>query len=211
MIRKEPALGFVARTPRERAFLALADVVVERGIGNTTLTAVADRAGCSADTLERDFGDTQALVLATFVAAADRAYETTLEAFESAGGWAEAVHAGLASLLAFLVGSPALTRMCTVEALGIGSSAFELRDEVLDRFTALLEPGYAMSAKPPPTAVSEAIGGGVFEIVRSHALEGRIERLGEALPEMTVLALSPFVGPGMAERIASRPPPLQIR
>lgn len=212
MSPKEPALGFVAKTPRERTFLALADVVVERGIRDTTLAAVADRAGCAADTLEQDFGDTPALVLAAFEAAADRAYETTLEAFRSTSeGWAQAVHAGLAGLLAFLAGSPTLTRMCTVEALGIGSSAFELRDEILDQFTDLLKPGYAITATPPPMAVSEAIGGGLFEIVRSYALDGRIEQLGEALPEMTVLALSPFIGPGMAERIALRPPPLQIK
>jgi len=124
---------------------------------------------------------------------------------QTPGSWAEAVHAALAQLLDFLAGCPELTRMCIVEALYAGSPALERRDEVLGRFAEFLEPGFAQSADPPPEVVSEAISGGVYELVRAHAVERRLDTLPDSLPEATVIALSPFLGSAKAERLASRP------
>ena len=76
------------------------------------------------------------------------------------------------------------------------------------RFTDFLEPGYAQSPSPPPEVVSEAISGGVYELIRAYAVEGRLHELPESLPEATVIALSPFVGSAEAERLAARPAPV---
>lgn len=197
---------FVARDERERLFVALAELIAERGYDDVAPEAVADRAGLPPDAFERCFDSVEECLLGAFEAAAEQAYTASADAFmRTPGSWAEAVHAALAQLLGFLAGSPELTRMCIVEALYAGSPALERRDRALARFADFLEPGYAESADPPPVVVSEAISGGVYELIRAHAVERRVETLPRSLPQATVIALSPFVGNAEAERLAARP------
>ena len=201
-----PGVTFVARDERERLFVALAELIHERGYDNVTAERVAERAGLSPDAFERWFDGIEECLLGAFEAAAEQAYAASADAYmQTPGSWAEAVHAALAQLLDFLAGCPELTRMCIVEALYAGSPALERRDHALARFADFLEPGYSQSADPPPGVVSEAISGGVYELIRAHAVERRLEALPEALPEATLIALSPFVGSAEAERLAARP------
>jgi len=198
--------SFVARDEREQLFVALAELVVEQGYERTAPEQVTARAELPHDAFDRYFDSKRECLLAAFEAGAEQALTASADAYMSSpGSWAEAVHAALAGLLDFLAGSPAMTRMCTVEALNAGSPALERRDRVLERFADFLEPGYAQRPDPPPTVVSEAISGGVFELIRAHAVERRIESLPQSLPEATVIALSPFVGSEQAERLAARP------
>jgi AcrR family transcriptional regulator len=205
------AATFVARDERERLFVALAELIDERGHENVATAAVARRAGLSHGAFERYFDSIQECLLGAFEAAAEQAYTASADAYmRTPGSWGEAVHAALAELLGFLAGSPELTRMCVVEVLYAGSPALERRDRVLARFAGFLEPGYAESPNPPPEVVSEAISGGVYELIRAHAMERRVESLPHSLPEATVIALSPFVGSAEAERLAARPARLAV-
>lgn len=204
-----PAATFVARDERERLFVALAELIAEQGYDSVPAALVSKRAGLPHDAFERCFDSIEECLLAAFEAAAEQAFTASADVYvQTLGSWAEAVHAALAQLLDFLAGSPELTRMCIVETLHAGSPALERRDLVLDRFADFLEPGYAESADPPPEVVSEAISGGVYELIRVHAVERRVEALPRSLPEATVIALSPFVGSEEAERLASRPAPV---
>lgn len=199
------AATFVARDERERLFVALAESIAERGYENAEPALVAERAGLPLP-FERYFDSVEECLLGAFEAAAEQAFAASADAYmQTPGGWAEAVHAALAQLLDFLAGSPELTRMCIVDALYAGSPALERRDRVLARFADFLEPGYAESPDPPPEVVSEAISGGVYELIRAHAVERRVESLPHSLPEATVIALSPFVGSEEAERLAASP------
>jgi hypothetical protein len=45
----------------------------------------------------------------------------------------------------------------------------------------------------------------LFDLIRAHAVERRIESLPESLPTATLIALSPFVGSEQAEQLAARP------
>lgn len=203
-----PAATFVARDERERLFVALAEAIAAHGYEDTTPALVAERAGLPYP-FEHYFESVEACLLGAFEAIAEQAFAATEDAYsQTSGGWAEAVHAALAQLLDFLAGSPELTRICIVEALYAGSPALERRDRVLARFADFLEPGYAESPDPPPEVVSEAISGGLYELVRAHALERRVEALPRSLPEATVIALSPFVGSEEAERLAASPAPV---
>lgn len=200
------AATFVARDERERLFVALAELIDERGHEDVAAEQVSERAGLPGDAFERYFDSVEECLLGAFEATAEQAFTASADVYmQIAGSWAEAVHAALAQLLDFLAGCPELTRMCIVEALYAGSPALERRDRVLARFTDFLEPGYAQSANPPPEVVSEAISGGVYELIRAHAVEGRLHALPDSLPEATVIALSPFVGSAEAERLAARP------
>jgi hypothetical protein len=137
---------------------------------------------------------------------AEQAFSAAAEAYMATpGSWGEAVHATLAGLLEFLATAPDRTRACVLAATEGGPRALEQRDRTLARFVEFLEPGYAASDEPPPQVVGEAIAGGIYELVRAHVLEARIELLPNALPDATLLALSPFLGASEAERLAARP------
>ena len=135
---------------------------------------------------------------------ADRAFRVTVDAYvASAARWERAIPSALAGLLAFLAAQPEQTRTCIAVAPGEHPAALARRDQIVERFVTLLRPGFAIPAKPPPAVVAEAIGGGILELIRIHAEERRLEDLPSALPNATLIALTPFVGPEHAEQLAA--------
>lgn len=130
-------------------------------------------------------------------AAAAKAYAGTPES------WALAVQAAIAELFDFLASHPEETKACVLGGCDGSSAGLTHRDRVIERFTQLLAPGFAASPTPPPAVVAEAIGGGIYELVRHHVLERRLEELPVAAPDATVVALSPFLGPAGAIELVS--------
>ncbi len=134
---------------------------------------------------------------------ADQAFAAAATAYAATPhGWERAVQAAISALFEFLVDQPAQTSACVVGEQGAGRDALARRDQLIDRFAALLRPGFDAAARPPPPVVAEAIGGGIYELVRSYVLERRLDRLPEAIPDATIVALSPFLGPADALEIA---------
>jgi hypothetical protein len=122
---------------------------------------------------------------------ADQAFAATAQAYATApDGWDLAVRAAIARLFEFLAERPDETRACITAMSG----ALSVRDATIDRFAELLRPGFATSPTTPPAVVAEAIGGGIYELVRSHVVERRISELPGAAANATIVALSPFVG-----------------
>ena len=70
-----------------------------------------------------------------------------------------------------------------------------------------LEPGYVETGAPAsaPRTTSHMIAGSVFELIRRHAATDRLHELPNALFEVTLIVLSPFVGREEAGRIAAGP------
>lgn len=125
----------------------------------------------------------------------DEAFAVTASAYADApGGWETSIQTAIGSLFGFLAQRPDQTTACIVADCGTGPGALGQRDTVIDRFVELLRPGFAASATPPPPVVAEAIGGGIYELVRGHVLERRLEELPGAVPDATIVALSPFMG-----------------
>ncbi len=126
---------------------------------------------------------------------ADAAFAATATAYAGApGGWEIAIQSAIGGLFGFLAERPDQTTACLAADCGAGRDALRQRDETIARFVELLRPGFAASAAPPPPVVAEAIGGGIYELVRSHVLERRLEDLPGAVPNATIVALSPFMG-----------------
>jgi hypothetical protein len=135
---------------------------------------------------------------------ADEAFAVAVNAYSrTPESWAQAIHAAIGSLFEFLTDQAAQTRACIVDDCGASRAALERRDQTIERFTALLQPGMAMAAVPPPPIVAEAIGGGIYEIVRSHVLERRLEQLPVATSDATIVALAPFLGSEAAIELVS--------
>ena len=134
---------------------------------------------------------------------AELAFRATAGAYGAVrASWERAVQSALAELLAFLARQPEQTRTCVAIDPGEHAAALARRDEVVERFATLLGPGFEIPPEPPPPVVAEAIGGGILELIRIHVEERRIAELPRALPHATLIALTPFVGPERAERLA---------
>jgi hypothetical protein len=136
---------------------------------------------------------------------ADEAFAVAADAYLSAPGWERGLQIAIGHLFLFLAEHPDRTNACIVADAEGGPAALSRRDRLIERFAELLRPGFerAEGGPRPPEVVGEAIGGGIYEMVRAHVLERRLGDLPAAAPHATVLALSPFVGPADAAKLAT--------
>jgi hypothetical protein len=135
----------------------------------------------------------------------DRAYAAAAGAYAAAtpDGWEHGVHAAIRGLFDFLTAEAPRTDACIVDHCGAGPQALARRDAAIGRFTELLRPGFEAAPTPPPPIIAEAICGGIYELVRSHVLEDRLEQLPAAAPDATIVALAPFMGTSAAIDLAN--------
>ena len=110
------------------------------------------------------------------------------------------VGAGLRALIDYLVSEPAHAHLSLVDTFAASPDAIEIRDSALNSFAAYLKPGYR--ARRRATAgcraiATEAITGGVWQILHDYVDSGRISELDRrSRPRSVYLALVPFLGSG---------------
>jgi hypothetical protein len=124
-------------------------------------------------------------------------YTRTAAVFmDAAGDPAQALHAALDSLLRDLAAAPEMTYMSTVELPRLGPLVRDRHRRMLDLFSDFLQPGFTARdiALPNPEIVSLCITGGLWRIVRQHAIERRLQELPESLPAISYVVLSTFFG-----------------
>jgi AcrR family transcriptional regulator len=195
------------RDRRELLLAAMAELVAEQGYERTTIEQVIVRADVEQGAFALYFDSKEDCLLAAYDTAAEQAFSTAAEAFMSTPGtWAEAIHTALAALLDYSAQTPTFGRLAHEALLHGGERAVAARDRALDLFMEFLEPGYAIAGEPDaPRTPSHMIAGAVYELLHRHVVDDRLEELPNALPEITLIVLSPFVGRGEATRIASGP------
>jgi AcrR family transcriptional regulator len=186
----------------ERIFVALAAVIREKGYLATTLDDVAERSGISFSTFYNHFGTKEEAFLATYDAGIAQTFAATLPPYQRASDWPHAVRAGLEGLLTYLSRDANWAYCGIVEVLAAGPPGMERRDDALEMFTALLQPGFDLAPELPAIA-REAIGGAIFELLYDEIRDRGAGRLLELLPTVTFVALAPFVGPDEAVAVAN--------
>jgi AcrR family transcriptional regulator len=167
-----------------------------------TLDDVAERASTSFSTFYSHFRTKEDAFLAAYDAGLAQAYAAALPPYQRAPDWPHAVRAGLEGFLAYLTREPNWAHAGIVEVLAAGRRGMERRDDAIEMFTALLEPGFELSPETPRIA-SEAIGGAIFDLLYDHVRERGPERLLELQPVLTFIALAPFTGAEEAAAVAN--------
>jgi hypothetical protein len=116
-----------------------------------------------------------------------------------------ALYRALEVLVYDMVAAPELTYRATVELPGCGPLLYARHKAMLDLFCELLGPGFAASAHEPPDreTVALCIGGGVWETVRRHALDGRVAQLPDSLPALSHVCVGTFFGNAEAQRVGA--------
>jgi AcrR family transcriptional regulator/DNA-binding MarR family transcriptional regulator len=200
---------YVTELQRARLLDAAFSVVFEDGYRRMTARRVSGRAGVSNKTFYDLFSDREDCFLAAFDHAVDELEAVVLPAWEGEKEWAAGIRAGLAALLEFLDGEPALRRLVFVEALGAGPRVLERRVRVLGVLEGAVDRGRAgvKAGRGLPPLTAEGVVGAAFSVIHTRLLEKRPESLTGLLNPLMATIVLPYRGPAAAARELSRPVP----
>jgi AcrR family transcriptional regulator len=204
----------VERSQRERIVDATAEIVAEKGLAGLTIPAIASRAGVSHETFYEMYPSKQDAFLGAQKVGMHQAFATAIATYQKHRelAWSVAVAEGLRVLIDFLVAEPAHARLSIIDTFAASPETLEIRDDLLRSFAYYLsEPERpAVDGIAVPAIAAEAVVGGVWQVIHYYIERGHLGALPTAVPEITYLTLTPFLGPADAAEVAEvalRPPP----
>jgi AcrR family transcriptional regulator len=190
---------YVAQNQRARILAAVADVTSAASYAEMSVEDIIVTAGVSRRTFYEHFNNKDDAFLAAYDEAAADLADHVLSAIETEDDFAARAGAGLQAFLDFLAARPALSRMCIVEVLAAGPEAIVRRNRVMRAFAALIEENASrLLDETAPSLTAETIVGGIYEVVYTRVLRGKIRELPELLPDLVYSALLPYIGPEAA-------------
>jgi AcrR family transcriptional regulator len=194
------------RNQRERLIAGLAEAVAENGYAGTTIAHITRHAAVSRRTFYEHFNSKDECFIAAYDMVMTELNQRVGEAFEQEKKWPQAVRAGLAAMLEFLVNEPHLARLSMVEALVAGPV-------VVDRYDAAIQslvPYFEAGRKGLPDDVlaglssttEEALVGGIVSLISRRIFADRAAELEALLPDLVEFALTPYLGSVEAAKVA---------
>jgi AcrR family transcriptional regulator len=199
--------GFVVFNQRERIFDAIARLTAKAGYEALSLEDIAAAAAVSLQTFYTHFENKEEAFLATYEVGHSRAKAAVDRAIAHQTNWVEGVRAGALGLLEFLASEPALAHVACVDILIAYPHVAGRVEEANAAYAQLLDLDVAEGAPSQAAApiVSEAIVGGVFELLHDYILRGRTRHLPELADHVSYIALTPFIGSEAAAEAIFRP------
>jgi hypothetical protein len=131
---------------------------------------------------------------AAFDCAAKRA-EDAVEGADPSADVGTRFEAALSAVLEAAAEQPDLTRLCLVEAPGLGANAVARKEIGLQRFVELVDRELARTSdgKAPPL-VSEMVIGGIYEVMQRTARAGKVAEMPELAGQLRALWLPALRG-----------------
>jgi AcrR family transcriptional regulator len=195
----------LARDPRERILVAMAEVVAKRGYHGATIEHIVKRAGVSRATFYEHFENREDCLLAGFSDAAVELRGRMEAAAAEAADWPDQVRAALTAFLDYAVANPALARTCIVESVTAGPVAMERYELALRAFVPPFRRGREVEEATGelPDELEDLIIGGLVWMVHQRLLRNEIEEIPGLLPMMLEFALVPYMGEKRAAALAA--------
>lgn len=195
--------GAVARSQRTRIILATAQVTMEKGYSNTTVADIVAAAGVAKDAFYRHFSDREQAFLEAQQYPSQHMLDTMAGAYFSVDGWPERIWLALEALVGLIAENPALAHLRMVECYAAGAAAIRRAEDITRSFTLFLEEGYRYrpQAEGLPRLYSQAISGGLAELIQVEIENGRTTELRRHLPRLAYVAIAPFAGPEAAREL----------
>jgi len=186
----------LARDPRQRILIAMAEIVAKRGYHGATIEHIVKRAGVSRATFYEHFDNREDCLLAGFDETAVELQRRMETAAAAAAEWPDQVRAALAAFLEYVVAEPALARTCIVESVTAGPVAMERYERAMSTFVPLFRLGRKVGEANGelPDELEDLIIGGLVWMVHQRLLRNEIEEIGALLPTMLEFALVPYMG-----------------
>jgi AcrR family transcriptional regulator len=203
-VRHRTAREAVVASQRGRVLEAMVKAVAEKGYAGTALADVVARAGVSRRTFYEQFRDKEECFLAAFETGLRFLFARVEE--ESAGlepgDWRGRLRVLLETYFATLASEPEFAKVVHIDALAAGEAVRARWAGLLDRLVAFFRSLHEM-ARTQDAAIPEVsdeallvLLGGILEVVRQYVRTGRLARLPELAPRLSVLAVAVVSGAG---------------
>jgi AcrR family transcriptional regulator len=186
-------------------------LVVERGLEETTVEMVMERAGVDRDRFDRDFSDLRDCCIKVYVANIDEFDRIVFGAADRQTGWRNRLRAAAYAAARYIQSRPLETRFDMVEMLAVGDLAQAYRDRYMGRIVDLIDEG--RTELEDPDSVSRDVAVSVFGSVYEFLLKELHGRQGELdaesfVPELMYISVRPYLGhEAAAEELKIPPPP----
>lgn len=192
----------VAENQRERLLNGVVEAVAEHGYNATTIAGITRAARISRRTFYEHFEGKQDCFLAAYEMIEAHVLESMLAAPGAGEEWPERVRARLVALLEVLSRDEAVTRCFLVEPLAAGGEVAARYRQAMGLIAAALRP------EPPPSQLNmevrdQALIGGIATLIVRRLNTAGAARLPELLPDLTELALAPYMTRQEAKRLAA--------
>lgn len=194
----------VAENQRERLLNGVVEAVAEHGYNATTIGAITAAAQISRRTFYEHFKDKEGCFLAAYEMIDTHVRGAMLTAAESSPGpWPESVRASLEALLDVLSRDLAVARFYLVEPLAAGGEVAARYREAMQLLAETLRPQDA-PAEANVEVRDQVLMGGIATLITRRLKAGEPAHLPELLPDLTELALAPYLGREEARHLARR-------
>lgn len=192
----------VAENQRERLLNGVVEAVAEHGYNATTIGAITEAAQISRRTFYEYFKDKEGCFLAAYEMIDTHVRGAMLTAAErTPEPWAERVRASLAALLDVLSRDPAVARFYLVEPLAAGGEIAARYREAMRLLAETIRPAGGL-AEANAEVRDQVLMGGIATLIVRRLKTGEPARLPELLPDLTELALAPYLGREKARAVA---------
>ena len=197
---------FVAHNQHERLIAGLAEAVAENGYAGTTIAHITRHAAVSRRTFYEHFNSKDECFIVAYDTVMTELNRRVGEAFDQEEEWPQAVRAGLAAMLEFLVSEPHLARLSMVEALVAGPVVIERYDAAIQGLVPYFEAG--RKGRPDDvlaglsSTTEEALVGGIVSLISRRIFADRTNELEALLPDLVEFALTPYLGSAEAAKVA---------
>jgi len=192
----------VAENQRERLLNGVVDAVAEHGYNQTTIGAIAEAAGISRRTFYEYFEGKEDCFLAAYGMIDAHVRGAMLAAGNAVAPWPEQVRDRLAALLGVLSRDRAVARFYLTAPLAAGGDVAARYREAMQMLAETIRP----EAGPSDLNVEvrdQALMGGIATLIARRLKAGGTDGLHELLPDLTELALAPYLGREEARRLAA--------
>lgn len=186
----------VARSQRNRLIAGTAEVMAAKGYANATVADIVAAAGVSRDVFYDHFADKQNAFLEAQQFATQAILNTCAAAYFSVSDWPERVWKALEAMLKLIAEHPAIAHLRLVECYAAGEAAIRSIEEFVRAATIFLEEGftYREQNRELPRLCTQAISGAVLEVLSRKVARGESGEVPRHLPQLTYIALAPFLG-----------------
>jgi len=196
---------FVAENQRERLLNGVVEAVAEHGFNATTIGKITDAAKISRRTFYEYFASKEDCFLAAYEMVDAHVRGSMLAAATTAEPWPEQVRARLAALLEVLARDLAVARFYLTEPLAAGGEIAARYRDAMQLLAETIRPQSELSEMDVEVR-DQALMGGIATLIARRLNAGEAGRLGELLPDLTELALAPYLGRDEARRFAQNRP-----
>lgn len=194
--------NFVIQNQRDRLAAGIIAAIAEKGYRDTTVTDVAAAAGVSRRTFYTYFSSKEKCYLATYEIIGRYLAAASLSGGEGEEDWGRRVRAEIAGAMEFFSANPDLVRFYLIAPPRAGEAIADRYRMGATRVLAQLSQGLPRDAKRPTPDVLNAIAGGMAALIVRKVEAGEGDRLGELVPDLVELFLTPYLGREQAALVA---------